>query len=297
MPGIFGIFHRDHSPVAPRAIEAMRDAMAYWGRVGGDLWLDGACGLGQLRTFTTPEARYETLPRVDTTSGIVLTAAARIDNREELCLLSDFCFQISAQPDTSEVINLQSKIPDGELMLRAYLRWGEECVRHLIGDWAFAVWDPRQRMLFLARDHHGISSIYYYSHPRRFAFASSIKRARSGFARQPHSRGGQYVLDLCALANRATARSGRPADGTNGQRDDLVAGRRGKFLAADADGTVANVVGQVQTTGAVALENHQATCSAPRAFSAAPSGGALSLSWTRAVGRVFCHQREIRPVT
>jgi asparagine synthase (glutamine-hydrolysing) len=64
---------------------------------------------------------------------------------------------------------------DSELILHAYLRWGEECVHHLIGDWAFAVWDPHERKLFLARDHGGVSSLYYYRGPRFFAFASSIK--------------------------------------------------------------------------------------------------------------------------
>lgn len=44
-------------------------------------------------------------------------------------------------------------ISDGDLVLRAYLRWGRDCPRRLPGDYAFAVWDARQRILFCARDH------------------------------------------------------------------------------------------------------------------------------------------------
>ena len=48
-----------------------------------------------------------------------------------------------------------------ELVLRAYAVWGVDCVRHLLGDFSFAVWDaPRQR-LFCARDHLGVKPFYY----------------------------------------------------------------------------------------------------------------------------------------
>jgi asparagine synthase (glutamine-hydrolysing) len=127
----------------------------------------------------TPEARHESLPRQHPASGIVLTAHARLDNREELLSViarSGVCDEAISYRG----LGIASQKPlamtsDSELILHAYLRWGEECVQHLVGDWAFAVWDARQRKLFLARDHGGISSLYYYRGPRLFAFASSIK--------------------------------------------------------------------------------------------------------------------------
>ena len=64
---------------------------------------------------------------------------------------------------------------DGEIILRAYQQWGQDCVHHLDGDWHFAIWDERERSLFLARDHHGNTGLYYYHGPRSFAFASSKK--------------------------------------------------------------------------------------------------------------------------
>jgi asparagine synthase (glutamine-hydrolysing) len=44
-----------------------------------------------------------------------------------------------------------------------------------LGDWSFAVWHPLERRLFLARDHYGVTALYYYQDAQRFAFASSRK--------------------------------------------------------------------------------------------------------------------------
>ena len=62
--------------------------------------------------------------------------------------------------------------PDSDLILRAYRKWGEVCPDHLIGDWSFAVWHPDERKLFIARDHHGNTSLVYWQEGARFAFAS-----------------------------------------------------------------------------------------------------------------------------
>ncbi|MBI5052733.1 MAG: asparagine synthetase B [Chloroflexi bacterium] len=166
MSGLFGIFHRDGSPVSPATLVTMRAAMAHWGRDGSDIWLDGCAGLGQARTFSTPEAQYEHLPRFDSSRGIAFTAAGRVDNREEL--IRDWGLEIG-----DSISNLQSPIPDGDFIFHAYLKWGEDCVKHIYGDWAFAAWHPNERKLFLARDHYGNTALYYYADSRLFAFASS----------------------------------------------------------------------------------------------------------------------------
>jgi asparagine synthase (glutamine-hydrolysing) len=175
MSGIFGIFNLDGKPVPRADLEAMQRAMDYWGPHGSAIWQEGNIGLGHLLLHNTPESVSDSQPLRHPPSGVVLNAHARIDNRDEL--IADLRFEIEDwKPDPrSPFPDSQSLIPDSHLILHAYLRWGEDCVHHLLGDWAFALWDPRQQKLFLACNHFGISSLYYYRGAGFLAFASSIK--------------------------------------------------------------------------------------------------------------------------
>ena len=64
---------------------------------------------------------------------------------------------------------------DTEAILHAYEEWGEACVERLVGMFAFAVWDPARRRVFLARDRLGIKPLYYRWAGGRLTFASEIK--------------------------------------------------------------------------------------------------------------------------
>ncbi len=172
MSGIFGILNLEGKPVPRADLEAMRRAMDYWGPHGSAIWQDGNIGLGHLLLHNTPESLYGSQPLRHPPSGVVLTAHARIDNREELW--SVIANEVKQSPASSQTA-LLAMTSDSELILHAYLRWGQDCVHHLLGDWAFALWDPRQRKLFLARDHFGISSLYYHRGADFLVFASSIK--------------------------------------------------------------------------------------------------------------------------
>ncbi len=61
---------------------------------------------------------------------------------------------------------------DTEVLLTAYLEWGNECVKRLNGMWAFAIWDSRRHELFCSIDHFGIKPFYFATSSRGFAFAS-----------------------------------------------------------------------------------------------------------------------------
>ena len=64
---------------------------------------------------------------------------------------------------------------DTETLLRAYARWGHESVHHFRGMFAFAIWDPSKRELFLCRDRLGIKPLYYTQVGPNFLFASEIR--------------------------------------------------------------------------------------------------------------------------
>jgi asparagine synthase (glutamine-hydrolysing) len=61
---------------------------------------------------------------------------------------------------------------DTEVLLEAYLEFGERCVEKFEGMWAFAVWDSRRQILFLSRDRFGEKPLYFAERPEGFYFAS-----------------------------------------------------------------------------------------------------------------------------
>jgi asparagine synthase (glutamine-hydrolysing) len=162
--GILGLFNLDGAPADANQLAAMREAMAYWAVDGASQWSAGEIGLGCLQLASTPESVGEQLPLHDAASGLTLTAGARLDNRAELLN------QLKIESDQG-----RAAVSDGEIILRAYQKWGQECVHHLDGDWHFAIWGEGTRSLFLARDHHGNTGLYYYHGPRCFIFATSKK--------------------------------------------------------------------------------------------------------------------------
>ena len=64
------------------------------------------------------------------------------------------------------------------LILNAYEKWGEDCVKHLFGDFAFAIWDDHKQRYFCARDHFGVKPFYYTHIDNEFVFSSSLDDLR-----------------------------------------------------------------------------------------------------------------------
>jgi asparagine synthase (glutamine-hydrolysing) len=64
---------------------------------------------------------------------------------------------------------------DTEVIVAAYAEWGENCVHHFVGMWAFAIWDHIKKELFCSRDRFGIKPFYYIHQETRFYFGSEYK--------------------------------------------------------------------------------------------------------------------------
>jgi len=167
MSSICGNFSRSGKPVSPEAIGAMIATLGHWQRDGDrtGAWLDafGTVALGHVMLTNTPESLDETLPFHHSAAGLTITADARIDNREDLCCL----LEIPAEE--------RKTIPDSRLILESYRKWGRECVTRLLGDFAFAVWDDREKQLFCARDHLGAKPLFYHAADDVFIFATEMK--------------------------------------------------------------------------------------------------------------------------
>jgi asparagine synthase (glutamine-hydrolysing) len=69
-------------------------------------------------------------------------------------------------------------VVNDSLILNAYEKWGEDCVNHLFGDFAFAIWDDRKQRYFCARDHFGVKPFYYTYIDNEFTFSSSLNGLR-----------------------------------------------------------------------------------------------------------------------
>jgi asparagine synthase (glutamine-hydrolysing) len=161
MSGIAGILQLDGQPASPQALCGMSAALAHRGPDASGAVTDGVVGLAHRLLWSTPESTRETQPLVHRTGNWILVADARLDNRDDLC--------------PALGLSRGAEVSDGELILRAYEKWGARCPEHLLGDFAFVVWDRHARKLFCARDAMGVKPFYYFHSGRVFAFASEVK--------------------------------------------------------------------------------------------------------------------------
>ncbi|WP_299407092.1 lasso peptide isopeptide bond-forming cyclase [Acaryochloris sp. IP29b_bin.148] len=162
MSAILGIYHRT-TPINPEHLGKMLDSLSHRGSDGVGTWYQGSIGLGRRLLWTTPESLHERCPLVSAGGSLILTADARLDNRNQLIT------------DLDLVQHATHELSDGDLILAAYHQWGEACPQHLLGDFAFAIWDESHQSLFCARDHFGVKPFYYYCVSEHFAFATEIK--------------------------------------------------------------------------------------------------------------------------
>ncbi len=184
MSAIFGLVRLDNQPVAQADLLHMSAALAHHGSDGG-VWCQGPVGLGKRQRQFTALDSLEQPSRMSAGGQRVLVSDARIDNRAEL---------ITELTPTWDWIRRGSEIEDDELISSAYERWNEDCVHHLVGVYAFAIWDPRAQRLYIARSPIAAPALYYYATSDVFAFAT----APSGLLALPFVK---HALDEERLAD------------------------------------------------------------------------------------------------
>src|SRR6266581_5778826 len=166
MSGIVGIVNLDGAPVNRALLRRMTDFMSFRGPDAQQTWVDGNVGFGHTLLRTTEESEREYQPF--TLDGRVwIVADARVDAQDDL---------IGKLAARGEYI--ERGAADVELLLRAYRTWGEQCVDHLLGDFAFAVWDPSRRRLFCARDHLGVKPFFYAHVGETIVFSNTLDCVR-----------------------------------------------------------------------------------------------------------------------
>ena len=123
--------------------------------------MPGQVALGGLLTHMLPEDPFDQQPLWNEDRSACLVADVRLDNRADL--IRDLDLQ---HPE---------ELADSTILFAAWQRWGEACLDHILGGFAFAVWLPKQQMIFAARDHVGERSLFYHLGKDFTALASMPK--------------------------------------------------------------------------------------------------------------------------
>jgi asparagine synthase (glutamine-hydrolysing) len=142
--------------------------------------------LGRRLYRLLPEDAFDREPAVGAGSGAMLAADVRLDNRDELAEALDVSPAEAA------------RLADAGLLMLALERWDEAALDRLVGDFAFAHWDPRRRRLLLARDHLGQRPLHFHRGDGFFAFASMPKGLHA-LPEIPIAPDAQAIADFLAL--------------------------------------------------------------------------------------------------
>ena len=168
MCGICGELRFESRPADLAAVQRMTARLERRGPDHGGAYADGALGFGHRRLAIIDLSEKSNQPLVDQELGLALVFNGTVYNYRELrAELRGRGYHFFSEGDS-------------EVILKAYREWGEACPEHLHGMFAFAVWDMRQRTLFLARDRFGIKPCYYTRDGARFRFASSTQALLAG---------------------------------------------------------------------------------------------------------------------
>lgn len=163
MSAIACIYHANKEPVPLEHIHGIMGSLQQFPADDIQVWHKEHIFLGCHAQWITPESIGEPLPFYDSERQLVITADAIIDNREEL-------FEL-LQVEKSK----RKTMPDSQLILLAYCKWGQDSPKYLIGDFAFIIWDERNQQLFGARDMSGYRTLYYFKHKSSYGLCTTIE--------------------------------------------------------------------------------------------------------------------------
>ncbi|MFD2328453.1 asparagine synthase-related protein [Cohnella sp. GCM10020058] len=168
----------------------LMNALALYPSDNRGFWYMDGIYLGCHAQWITPESIGEKMPLFDEERKLAITADAILDNREEL-----FDLLHLASP-------LRRIVTDSELILLAYDKWGEESPKYLVGDFAYMVWDERNKRLFGARDYSGTRTLYYTQSLDMFAFCTLIQPLLTSEDQHAISLDEQWVAEYLANPGR-----------------------------------------------------------------------------------------------
>src|SRR5687767_6583677 len=189
MCGIAGIVTSEQLDPDDRArVPRMRDVIAHRGPDDAGLFADERAALGHRRlSIVDLAAGHQPLANEDDTIWIVFNG--------------EIYNHAAVRPGLEAAGHRYRTRSDTETIVHAYEQWGDACVEHLRGMFAFAIWDAPRRRLLLARDRLGVKPLYWATAGSRLLFGSEIKsilesrlvRAEADEARLPELLSTRYL--------------------------------------------------------------------------------------------------------
>ncbi len=162
MCGIAGIIHKNNTLVDLIELKKMTDVAKHRGPDGEGHFIDSNIAFGhrRLAIIDLSEAGHQPMQK----DNMVITFNGEIYNYIE----------IRTELENSGIVF--STKTDTEVILKAYQKWGEDCVHKFNGMWAFAIFDKKKNKIFISRDRFGIKPFYYYETDSSLFFGSEIRQ-------------------------------------------------------------------------------------------------------------------------
>jgi asparagine synthase (glutamine-hydrolysing) len=175
MCGINGIAYstRSGKQIDERILTKMRDVVVHRGPDGAGNFVDGQIGLGH-RRLSIVDVAHGAQPMFNEDKSLVIVYNGEVYNH------ADYRAELEAKG------HVYRTHCDTETILHLYEEFGENCVKKLRGMFAFAIWDRKQKSLFIARDRLGVKPLYYlHDGQGSLFFGSEIKTILAAAAVRP----------------------------------------------------------------------------------------------------------------
>ncbi len=171
MCGITGIVGNElNTNVYNSAIQLMTDAIAHRGPNSQGVFKSDNCLLGHRRLSIIDLSEDGKQPFFSQDGRFVLIYNGELYNYKQIKLQLQ-----RAEHGTNQQPYIFKTNTDTEVILAAYLRWGNNCVQHFNGMFAFAIWDKVEKKIVVFRDRLGIKPVYYQFKNNVLLFASEIR--------------------------------------------------------------------------------------------------------------------------
>ena len=145
-------------------IKTMTNLLSHRGPDHSDTWVSSPCAFGHRR-----------LSVIDTLNGAQPMRAFYHGTAYTIVYNGEIYNALELQKDLEQQGHRFDTQCDTEVLLKAYIHWGPDCLDRLNGIYAFAIWDSDQQHVFLARDRLGVKPLFYSHQKETFVFGSEPK--------------------------------------------------------------------------------------------------------------------------